>query len=107
MSIGSYIIFAFLILSGIIILAVTLRNEKPFKNIFLSASNYAHLNPEDCWYCGDGRIPDVDGAKNAGMTPVLLDKNSQIPLEFRNDGGRGGYMTINNWNVLKEYFQKI
>ncbi|MBQ1243306.1 MAG: pro-sigmaK processing inhibitor BofA family protein [Clostridia bacterium] len=36
MSIGSYIIFAFLILSGIIILAVTLRNEKPFKNIFLS-----------------------------------------------------------------------
>lgn len=36
MSIGSYIIFAFLILSGIIILAVILRNEKPFKNIFLS-----------------------------------------------------------------------
>ncbi len=36
MSIGSYIIFAFLILAGIIILAVTLRNEKPFRNLFLS-----------------------------------------------------------------------
>ena len=36
MSIGSYIIFAFFILGGVIILAVTLSNEKPFKNLFLS-----------------------------------------------------------------------
>lgn len=36
MSIGSYIIFVFLIFAGIIILAVTLRNEKPFRNLLLS-----------------------------------------------------------------------
>lgn len=36
MSIGSYIIFTFLLLCGIIILAVTLRSEKPFKNLFLT-----------------------------------------------------------------------
>ncbi len=80
---------------------------KPYEKIFLTASSYAHLNPEDCWYCGDGLIPDVDGAKNAGMLPVLIDDKSEIPLEFRTDGGRGEYMTVNNWNVLKEYLKKI
>lgn len=80
---------------------------KPCKDIFITASNYARLKPEDCWYCGDGRIPDVDGAKNAGMVPVLIDEKSEIPLEFRTDGGRGEYMTINNWNVLNEYLKTI
>lgn len=80
---------------------------KPCKDIFISASKYAHLEPSECWYCGDGRIPDVDGAKNAGMLPVFLDEKSAIPLEFREDGGRGEYMTINNWNVLKEYLENI
>ena len=76
-------------------------------SIFLTASRYSHLEPSDCWYCGDGRIPDVDGAKNCGMAPVLLDEKSDIPLEFRTDGGRGEYMTVNNWNVLKDYLNKI
>ncbi len=80
---------------------------KPYEKIFLVASNFAGLEPSDCWYCGDGRIPDVDGAKNAGMLPILLDENSEIPLEFRTDGGRGEYMTVNNWNVLNEYLKKI
>ncbi len=80
---------------------------KPCKDIFITATKYAHLNPEACWYCGDGRVPDVDGAKNAGITPVLLDEKSEIPLEFREDGGRGEYMTINNWNVLTEYLKKL
>lgn len=80
---------------------------KPCKDIFITAANYAHLNPDACWYCGDSLIPDVDGAKNAGMTPVLLDEKSEIPLEFREEGGRGEYMTINNWNVLSEYLKKL
>ena len=80
---------------------------KPCKSIFIAASSYAHLNPEDCWYCGDGRNPDVDGAKNSGMIPVLLDEKSEIPLEFRTDGGRGEYMTVNNWYTLKDYLYKL
>ncbi len=80
---------------------------KPCKNIFLAAASYAHLDPSNCWYCGDSRIPDVDGAKNSGMVPVLLDEKSDIPIEFRTDGGRGEYMTVNNWNVLKEYLRTI
>lgn len=75
---------------------------KPSKNIFIAAANHAHLDPADCWYCGDGRIPDVDGAFNSGMTPVLLDEKSEIPFEMRTDGGRGEYLAINHWNELKK-----
>lgn len=80
---------------------------KPCKEIFITATKYFHLDPADCWYCGDGRVPDVDGAKNAGMLPVLLDEKSEIPLDFREDGGRGKYMTVNSWNVLREYLEKL
>lgn len=79
---------------------------KPSHKIFTAAANYAHLSPADCWYCGDGKIPDVDGAKNAGMTPVLLDLNSDKPFEFRDDG-KGRYLTVNNWNVLKQYLCEL
>ena len=80
---------------------------KPHKSIFLCAANYADIMPENCWYCGDGRVPDVDGAKNAGMTPVLLDTKSSVPFEMRTDGGRGEYMTINSWNVLSDFLSKF
>lgn len=80
---------------------------KPCRNIFLVASNYAHLNPADCWYCGDGKIPDVDGAQGVGMAPVLFDEKSEIPLEFREDGIKGEYITVNNWNVLKDLLYKL
>lgn len=80
---------------------------KPSKNIFLTAAGYAQLDPTDCWYCGDGRKPDVDGSFSSGMTPVLLEQTAKLPLEMRADGGRGEYMTINHWNVLKEHLIKI
>lgn len=76
---------------------------KPDKSIFICAANYAHLDPSDCWYCGDSKVPDVDGAKGAGMTPVLIDVNSEIPMEFRD----GDYMTVNNWIHLAEHLKKI
>lgn len=80
---------------------------KPCKNIFTAAAGYAHLDPSDCWYCGDGRIPDVDGAKSSGMTPVLLDEKATLPFEMRTDGGRGEYLTVNHWDVLKEHLGNI
>ena len=80
---------------------------KPCKEIFITATKYANVNPDDCWYCGDGKIPDVDGAKNAGMLPVLIDEKSEIPLEFREEGGREVHMAVNNWNVLNEYLKTI
>lgn len=73
---------------------------KPDKSIFIAAANYAHLDPSDCWYCGDGRVPDVDGSFNSGMVPVFYDRNSPVPTEMRTDSGRGDYLTINHWNEL-------
>ena len=35
---------------------------KPSKNIFNAALNYAGINACECWYCGDGKKPDVFGA---------------------------------------------
>ena len=75
---------------------------KPYEKIFLTAAKYAHLKPEECWYCGDSKIPDVDGALNAGMSPVLIDERSEVSLEWRMDKVSGQYMTVNNWNALKE-----
>lgn len=79
---------------------------KPSKNIFITALKHAGLEPEDCWYCGDGIKPDVYGAFTCGMTPVLLDINSSIPLEFRTDDICEKYLTVNNWNVLKNYIEE-
>lgn len=80
---------------------------KPSEKIFAAAAKYAHLSLEDCWYCGDSKIPDVDGGQRAGMKPVLIDEKSDIALEFRADGIKGEYMTVNNWNVLREYLLNI
>lgn len=80
---------------------------KPDKDIFLCAASYAHVKPENCWYCGDSIVPDVDGAKNAGMTPVLLDVKSDLPFDLRKEEGRGEYLTVNNWNVLKDYIKSL
>ncbi len=77
---------------------------KPSKNIFAAAAGYAQLDTADCWYCGDGRIPDVEGAKNAGMIPVLLDEKSPVPFEIRTDGD---YLAVNCWDALREYIKKL
>ncbi len=80
---------------------------KPSKNIFTAALKNAELDPSECWYCGDGRLPDVYGSSLCGMTPVLLDVKSSVPLEFRNDEYCKNYLTVNNWNALKNYIQNI
>lgn len=76
---------------------------KPSSNIFVTAIKNAGLTPEECWYCGDGLKPDVHGASTCGITPVLLDVNSSLPIEFRSDDICNKYLTVNNWTVLKDY----
>lgn len=76
---------------------------KPSKEIFAAATKYAHLYASECWYCGDGKIPDVLGASACGISPVLLDEKSDVPLEFRSDDYCENYLTVNSWNRLKDY----
>ncbi len=79
---------------------------KPDKRIFEAAAAFAGLDAKDCWYCGDGFIPDVCGSFNSSMTPVLIDVNSSVPLEMRKDS-RGAYMAVKSWQALREYLLNI
>ena len=80
--------------------------KKPVSTIFSAAAGYAHLTPEDCWYCGDSLVADVYGSKGCGMTPVLIDEKSPMPLEMRRADGYE-YMAVNNWNVLREHLLSL
>jgi FMN phosphatase YigB (HAD superfamily) len=80
---------------------------KPSKNIFKTALSYAGLEASDCWYCGDGKIPDVYGSSGCGITPVLLDEKSGVPFEFCADDICENYLVINNWNVLKNLISDL
>lgn len=80
---------------------------KPSKNIFNAALNYAGINACECWYCGDGKKPDVFGADISGISPVLLDTKSETPIEFRSDEYCKKYLAVNNWFALKEYIQSL
>ncbi len=77
---------------------------KPCADIFLTAANYAHLSPDECWYCGDNKVADVEGASGVGMTPVLIDVKSSVSSEIRTDGGRE-YLAVNHWNALTEHLK--
>lgn len=76
--------------------------SKPDKALFIAAANYAGVVPSDCWYCGDSKIPDVDGARGAGMFPVLINENADEPLSYKD-----GYLTIKSWNELIKYISEM
>ncbi len=81
--------------------------SKPCKNIFECAVNFAGLKPEECWYCGDGKIPDVDGGSNAGLSTVLLKVSEAKPLSWEINSDNREYLTINHWNELTEYIKQL
>ena len=80
---------------------------KPDKTLFECAAAYAGVASEDCWYCGDSKVPDVDGSSDAGMTPVLIDTKSPLAREIRTDGKNGEYLTVNHWSVLTEILKEL
>lgn len=81
--------------------------KKPDSNIFNCAVSLAQLKPSECWYCGDGFIPDIFGSENSGLLPVLLDKKSDIPFEMRKSDAVDSYLTVNHWSVLKNHIEAL
>ncbi len=81
--------------------------SKPDSSIFLAALNYAEVDAENCWYCGDGRLPDVEGSGKAGMLPVLIDEKSELPLCFKKADCKKEYMVINHWAELKKFISEM
>ena len=50
---------------------------KPRREIFEKALALANCKPEEVIHVGDDLEGDVEGAKNAGITPILLDRKSE------------------------------
>jgi putative hydrolase of the HAD superfamily len=46
--------------------------KKPDPRIYQIATDSLKVKPEDCLYIGDGSSHELTGAKQAGMTPVLI-----------------------------------
>jgi putative hydrolase of the HAD superfamily len=56
------------------------KAAKPDAKIFLKAAAEMRVAPSEAFHVGDSIREDVQGAKNAGMIPVLIDRNSSYPL---------------------------
>ena len=80
---------------------------KPSEKLFECACAYAQLSPSDCWYCGDSPIPDVEGALNSGLSPVLLDMKAALKKELRQREQGGEYLAVNHWSALTEHIIEI
>ena len=61
--------------------SVEVGAEKPHPAIFRTALDKAGADPVEAAHVGDQPASDVDGARNAGISPVLLDR----------DGNHNGY----------------
>lgn len=81
--------------------------SKPDSRIFEAAAAVAQLDPAQCWYCGDSRKPDVKGAKNSGMKPILLDTKSEAKTEIVSDEFAENYLKVNHWDELTAIIKKF
>lgn len=54
---------------------------KPDPRIYRMAINRLEVEPETCLFIGDGDSSELDGAKEAGMEPVLLRFNGKEPTD--------------------------
>ncbi len=80
---------------------------KPSKNIFVTAMKYAQLAPSECWYCGDGMIPDVYGSSACGMLPVLINERAENDIEYIENEKCGKYLKINKWKSLNNFIGRF
>lgn len=72
--------------------------RKPNKRIFELALQRAGLESEDVWYIGDQYAADVEGARNAKITPVWYIGAIDLPYEEKKD-----VLTVRSWAELKGY----
>lgn len=61
----------------LVVSSVTEGIEKPSPRLFGIAMERMGVAPEQCLYVGDDYRSDVVGARAAGMTPVLIDRNDR------------------------------
>jgi putative hydrolase of the HAD superfamily len=66
-------------LLGDVAASAILGAEKPARACFDAFLVRNALNPARVAYVGDEYVADVIGAREAGLTPVLVDRNSRLP----------------------------
>ncbi|MBO4679113.1 MAG: HAD-IIIA family hydrolase [Lachnospiraceae bacterium] len=76
--------------------------RKPHKRIFDFALMKAGLKPEEVWYVGDNYVCDVEGARNAGMTPIWYKGAVDFAQDYHDD-----VTTIYSWKELREIIEKL
>jgi HAD superfamily hydrolase (TIGR01549 family) len=62
-----------------VVASAAVRTGKPHPDIFRYALARAGLQPDEVVYVGDSYLSDVLGARNAGIEPVLLDREGKAP----------------------------
>lgn len=55
----------------------TCKSAKPDREIFLFAVNKLGVRPEEALFVGDSIQYDFEGAKAAGLKPLLVDRNNE------------------------------
>jgi len=55
----------------------TLNKAKPDKEIFLHAVDVLHVSPEQAVFIGDSIRFDYEGARHAGLRPLLIDREGK------------------------------
>ena len=56
-------------------------HAKPNRQIFEAALRRHSLKPEEALHVGDSEINDVQGALNAGVKGILVDRNRATPSQ--------------------------
>lgn len=74
--------------------------RKPNKRIFNLVMEKADLKASDIWFVGDNFECDIEGAKEAGMTPIWYRGASA------NSKDHGDVLKINSWTDLKNIIEE-
>ena len=63
----------------VVVTSMEVGAEKPDRAIFREALSRAGSEPQEAVHVGDQLRSDVEGARNAGIKPVLLDRDGNHP----------------------------
>lgn len=62
-----------------VVASAAVGSAKPHPDIFHLALERAKLEPSEVLYVGDSYVSDVLGARGVGITPVLIDREGEMP----------------------------
>jgi putative hydrolase of the HAD superfamily len=66
-------------LFDVAVFSATAGLAKPDPEIYLLAARELGVEPSDCLFVGDGANDELRGARDVGMTPVLIHRDGQEP----------------------------